>query len=230
MLEVLAMDDTLNNQQHEAAKQESTKTGLFDLSAELRNEIYRHALLNDQEIRFLAWKTDGGGETKILSEGLAEPDLLRTSKQIRAEGLPIFYGGNVFRSLERCAIIRWLELIGPKKVAMLKQVRGCLMYAHSIKCAREVVKEFEERVTRELGLVLTEGVIRSPVVLMDGKISQQYWQTKDSKEYWVARNSDIMIESAGCWSGRSLNDHANGDHTVGRLRIKNDEPLRFEEV
>lgn len=53
------------------------------LPAEIRNKIYRYALVEDSSADRI--------------KGLAQPPLTRTNKQIRSEALPIYYGQNRFR-------------------------------------------------------------------------------------------------------------------------------------
>ncbi|CAK1366965.1 unnamed protein product [Cercospora beticola] len=55
----------------------------FELSAELRNEIYELALVKSEEI-------------EITKETFAQPALLRTCRQIRAEAVQIYYSRNEF--------------------------------------------------------------------------------------------------------------------------------------
>ncbi|KAK5127539.1 hypothetical protein LTR85_006879 [Meristemomyces frigidus] len=55
----------------------------FDLPPELRNRIYRFALVENASVR-------------IERTGYARPPLLRTSRQIRAESLSIYYSENKF--------------------------------------------------------------------------------------------------------------------------------------
>lgn len=72
---------------------------LIELPAELRNNIYRKALLRD-------------GEISVSSkESPDEPALLATCRQIRSEVLPIYYGENNF-----VAVIRVLQ--GPRLSAI----------------------------------------------------------------------------------------------------------------
>lgn len=65
------------------------KASLPGLPAELRSEIYRLALIDPYpiEIEF------GRGEAWV-----DEPGLLTASREIRAESLPIFYGGDVLQA------------------------------------------------------------------------------------------------------------------------------------
>jgi len=54
----------------------------------------------------------------------AEPSLTKTCRQIRAESLPVFYGGNAFRSTSydsNCK--RFISWLAPEKRMMLKNIR-----------------------------------------------------------------------------------------------------------
>ena len=57
---------------------------LTSLPAELRNRIYRLALINDKPLNITSKKTN------------QEPALLATNRQIRAEALKIYYAENIF--------------------------------------------------------------------------------------------------------------------------------------
>lgn len=63
------------------------KLTLFHLPAELRNRIYRYALVTP----------NANGETIVDHTNYAQSALLRTSRQLRHEASPVFYFENVFR-------------------------------------------------------------------------------------------------------------------------------------
>lgn len=72
---------------------------LLDLPGELRNRIYRAALLEDH--------------IDVENACFAEPGLLRTCKMIRHETGPIFYAENMFeievRDYDSAAIVKWTK-------------------------------------------------------------------------------------------------------------------------
>lgn len=101
---------------------------LLDLAGELRNKIWRYALVKPSSID-VAEKTS-----------LDEPALLAVNKQIRGEGLEIYYAENAFRletrperserRLLQCfplkEDVRWLHLLGNCRAGMIKKfVLGC---------------------------------------------------------------------------------------------------------
>jgi hypothetical protein len=62
-------------------------TGLFDLPAELRNEIYTYVLAPANNIVTISHSRPH----------VEEPALLAVNRQLRSEGLSVFYGCNVFQ-------------------------------------------------------------------------------------------------------------------------------------
>lgn len=66
------------------ASAEEKPFALLDLPAELRNSIYRYALVHTSSI-------------DVDATGLQEPALLSVSKQVRKETAPVFWAENSFR-------------------------------------------------------------------------------------------------------------------------------------
>jgi hypothetical protein len=103
---------------------------LLKLPAELRNRIYELALLEDGDIDTHTWCTPVDIPTLAISlSGLrpqkfynSEPSLLLTCRQIRREGLPIFYGVNTF-SVGILGCSEWLRGLTAEKRDMVKRVR-----------------------------------------------------------------------------------------------------------
>ncbi|KAK5117142.1 hypothetical protein LTR85_008910 [Meristemomyces frigidus] len=84
---------------------ESTPPTLLSLPGELRNRIYRHALVSDLLIRVTRTKD------------WEQPALLATSKQIRHEARKIYYLENRFRliaaNMDSAAITAFAQNVGP---------------------------------------------------------------------------------------------------------------------
>lgn len=87
----------------------STYCPLLELLPELRNAIFGDVLISQSAI--------------FINAGMPEPPLLSTSKQIRREARPVFYGRNQFR----------LQQIGYK----------CQIYIHLEKRIKEVWDEYK---------------------------------------------------------------------------------------
>ena len=67
----------------DAEHPESNTCRILALPAELRNEIYRYAIIED-------------GQIEVTLEGPGEPELLRTCGEIRQEAITIYYTENHF--------------------------------------------------------------------------------------------------------------------------------------
>ena len=105
-----------------------------DLPAEVRNGIYTYALVGEQQISIYSYPEDANryglpsrlmrelsGDVLGLQRRVAQPPITRTSKQIRAETLPIFYGSNEFGGyfygkdlFTAPTTLRWVDMIGTK--------------------------------------------------------------------------------------------------------------------
>lgn len=93
---------------------EPPESRFLDLPAELRNDIYRHAILKDKKIL-------------VTTSGIDEPSLLRACKQIRDEALPIYYAENRFT----------LQIIDYKSDVVLsfeRRERCQILRRHNIEC------------------------------------------------------------------------------------------------
>ena len=81
---------------------------LLGISGGLRNKIYRETFVQDRSI-------------KVTTTGVPEPPLLATCKQIRREGMDVFYGDNRFRislpHYDSTICMLWL-----KKVRKMREV------------------------------------------------------------------------------------------------------------
>ncbi|KAF7198088.1 hypothetical protein HII31_00444 [Pseudocercospora fuligena] len=94
---------------------EELGTGFADLSAELRNKIYRLALVLPSSLRLVRAFHKTQGTIFIIHPDQAKsltPQLLRTNKQIYSEATSILYGENTFRF----KFESWLTVFLPKQI------------------------------------------------------------------------------------------------------------------
>ncbi|THV67851.1 hypothetical protein D6D28_07173 [Aureobasidium pullulans] len=103
---------------------------LMDLPSEVRLRIYEHMLVDSSKQDI---SPSCGIETR-------RPSLLRTSRQVRNEAMPVFYGANRFRfalphlelnhKCEKWFAGRdkiWLDVIGPDNIKLLRRISFRLM-------------------------------------------------------------------------------------------------------
>jgi len=84
----------------------SAKTNFFSLPAELRNNIYRLCLV-EQEYPLSRLNCP-------IPMDAYEPELSQVCRQLRREALPIFYGCNTFRCISWTELYVFLLAIGPR--------------------------------------------------------------------------------------------------------------------
>jgi hypothetical protein len=100
---------------------------LLKLPSELRNQIYEHVLVATHGIDANTWCRTRRIQNFYTSNTIKyamEPALLATCKQIRGEGLPIFYGQNTFFAKRgNAAWWNFLMHIGPTKRAMVGNLK-----------------------------------------------------------------------------------------------------------
>ncbi|KAK5121489.1 hypothetical protein LTR85_005322 [Meristemomyces frigidus] len=89
----------------------ASESPLLKLPAEIRNAIYTLALVKDEPIN-----------VGYFEAFLREPGLLAANRQIRREGMPIFYGANTFISRQIDTATRFLAHLNDDKVKMLQGV------------------------------------------------------------------------------------------------------------
>ncbi|KAK5113300.1 hypothetical protein LTR85_010917 [Meristemomyces frigidus] len=145
-------------------------TGAFlDLPPELRNTIYRLALIADPAYIDLCPKSNqevGNGaaryhHTRRFGKEI-EPSLhlLRTCKQINAEAAPIFYGEQEWRftSIKGWYVLdSFLRQIGPVNQALLRKIAVHVPSFNQATCVRRTKRILEEHGTLEsLRLVLPD--------------------------------------------------------------------------
>lgn len=105
------------------------RSRLLDLPPELRNRIYQFVLIHDGCIDVLEG-TDGTGITtrqktkaRPRKAVVKEPGLLRSCSIVRNEASQMYYALNIFTCSINGRLSRWVEGLGTRKQAMLKDVR-----------------------------------------------------------------------------------------------------------
>ena len=95
------------------ARKLNSKTPLLDLPAEVRNQIFIEVLIREQPIVLRVWLPM-----------ITEPPLLATSRRIRDEAMPIFYGGNVFTSRRPSVMKQFLEHCSDEQLPLFRSIRA----------------------------------------------------------------------------------------------------------
>lgn len=90
----------------------ATTSRLLKLPAELRNQIYHFALVEDEPVRV--------SDPRLHRR--REPSLLSVCRQIRDESTEIYYGANNFAADDTYHCKSFLTAIGAQKAAMLRTV------------------------------------------------------------------------------------------------------------
>jgi len=95
------------------------------LPAELRDRIYELALVSDEqfEIDVKYSRNDRRKYVRTIRPPV-EPPLLRVSRQIRDEALPVHYGNNIFCGMDKVGFGVWLQRLGPQKRSLLRHLRS----------------------------------------------------------------------------------------------------------
>lgn len=84
----------------------------MNLPAELRNEIYSLALVQDTRIM-----------VSTSLPYLKEPALLAVNRQMRSETLPVWYSENVFQINGSSPSVKFLRSLGSERLQLLKTLR-----------------------------------------------------------------------------------------------------------
>lgn len=90
----------------------TSHASFLSLPAEIRNHIYHDALVEVEPIRLIS--------IHKLASFIIEPALLLTTKQVRSDALPVFYGANTFRSLGSDALEKFLQQCSNEKLSLLR--------------------------------------------------------------------------------------------------------------
>ncbi|TKA66978.1 hypothetical protein B0A49_07152 [Cryomyces minteri] len=105
----------IGQQDHAHAKRAKHVFSLLKLPGELRNQVYRLALVHRLKISVIPGR-----------EELAQPPLTRVCRQIRSESLPFFYGGNHFQVfiyiVPESTFVSWLGMIGDNNRALIRHL------------------------------------------------------------------------------------------------------------
>ncbi|KAK3112367.1 hypothetical protein LTR53_011432 [Teratosphaeriaceae sp. CCFEE 6253] len=89
------------------------------LAPELRNHIYEYAVVEEAPIAIPEpWRRD------LRWTPIPLPGILGTSRQIRREALPIYYGDNVFESCYAKSTEIWLDGLPDRILPMLRHLRA----------------------------------------------------------------------------------------------------------
>ena len=104
---------------------------LLMLPPELRNRIVHYALVKPERVFVPALTAkrcriiDGSvAKRRVVTNKdlLSEPALLSTCRQLREEGTPVYYDGNVFYSFDIDALVQWLQCIAHTKRDFVKNL------------------------------------------------------------------------------------------------------------
>lgn len=98
------------------------KTSFLDLPTEIRNVVYFLALSSDETLLLSECMTGRTLSTKEHFHG--EPALLATSRQIREEAIPVFYGTNTFQSPYSSRTLAFLSQLGCARARTLRSLRA----------------------------------------------------------------------------------------------------------
>ncbi|TKA75036.1 hypothetical protein B0A49_02183 [Cryomyces minteri] len=105
----------IGQQDHAHAKRAKHVFPFLKLPGELRNQVYRLALVYRLRISVMPG-----------SEELAQPPLTHVCRQIRSESLPFFYGGNHFQVfiyiVPESTFVSWLGMIGDNNRALIRRL------------------------------------------------------------------------------------------------------------
>ncbi|PIA89149.1 hypothetical protein CB0940_07227 [Cercospora beticola] len=143
------------------------KSQFLSLPAELRNEIYNHALVQSSPISLpYAYETRSTTRSPSSRNGLAsasctattysgEPPFLRTSRLIRSEAMPIYYGCNTFSAPSPASAHKFLKPLSSAKMSMLRFFRPVEL-ALELQGSLQVRKRWEESVRRTVNRLVKD--------------------------------------------------------------------------
>ena len=114
-----------------AGATEPKQCPILTLPPELRNRIYELVLIENTRIDTYTWnqrptKEHLRGNSRVdFLEYRSEPALVQTCTTIREEGLPVFYGSNIFESILNKQTVwqYWLSNLRPEKSKMIRHLR-----------------------------------------------------------------------------------------------------------
>ena len=122
---------------------------LMDLPPEIREFIYEYVAVEDEELEVFG--------------GICEPGLLAVSRQIRHEGLPSFYGSNIFLGMSD-DFPRWLDSLDDNRTRMLRAIHIEMEWASSIEYIRATFQACTDRIVSAAGgeAVLAKDAVKFP--------------------------------------------------------------------
>jgi hypothetical protein len=185
----------------------------LQLPAELRNRIYELILIQDEEIDAATWcrlphspRCLPGGSIpsfrSLIIHGF-EPALLSTCKQVRKEGLPIFYGQNTFFGGpgESTIWLNWLQKLSPLKRGLVKNIKlrfrviwgrpGDDGPTSERGRVTPVLEEYLEEARRSLR---AKGIVIPDTTLVIMLCTRRYWTNLFDVEEW-------RVDGQGVWTG-----------------------------
>ncbi|KAK5695057.1 hypothetical protein LTR17_024642, partial [Elasticomyces elasticus] len=92
---------------------------LLTIPRELRDQIWERAVVRNFPIQVCL----SDSHTRFRFFPNRDPPLLRASRQLREEALPIYYGCNIFSADSVFGVVEWLEHLSDDKLKALKNVR-----------------------------------------------------------------------------------------------------------
>ncbi|KAM3424520.1 hypothetical protein BST61_g6521 [Cercospora zeina] len=150
----------------------------LSLPGELRNEIYNHVLVQSTPISLpYAYEIRSTTRSPSSNNALAsastttttttttyagEPPILRTSRLIRSEATPIYYGCNTFSAPSPASAHRFLKPLSTAKMSMLRFFRPVEL-ALELHGSSQVGQRWEESVKRTVNRLVKDagkGVLR----------------------------------------------------------------------
>ncbi|KAF2217028.1 hypothetical protein CERZMDRAFT_93092 [Cercospora zeae-maydis SCOH1-5] len=142
------------------------KSAFLSLPGELRNEIYNHALVQPAPISLpYAYETRSTTRSTSSNNALAsapttvtysgEPPILRTSRLIRFEATPIYYGCNIFSAPSPASAHKFLKPLSAAKMSMLRFFRPVEL-ALELHGSSQVRQRWEESVKRTINRLVKD--------------------------------------------------------------------------
>jgi hypothetical protein len=163
-------------------------TTFLHLPAELRNQIYAHALIEPNPI-MLPYAYE--------KRPFDEPALLSTCHTIQREATPLYYGANTFEAPSPSSAHHFLRQLGPAKIAHLRRFRPVTLVFPVSAHPRwfDALCGNVNRLVRECG----EGVLRADAVsvAVRGRDGLGEWcRVRELQGFEVVGEGE---EEDGCW-------------------------------
>jgi len=178
--------NTSDPQIRTVATAESTgpQAGLFKLPAELRNLIYELVIIERRSVSI----PPAEDRTHV------KPGLLQVNREIRAEALPIYYGGTHFRGHDHVKVIRWFQSLPDDQLRMLR----CVSLSNEWYSETDKYVRFS-RILQDVDKALDKcgrGIVKRSAIFV---IQSGGWI--DAGEIWNRRQAlrpqDVSVSSTG---------------------------------